>query len=98
MASAAILDEEDADSMAALIERLGGISPKRILVRPSPGTATEADVLAAEQAPRKRLCELIDGTLVEKAMGFRESLIMMAIGYHLRHYLQRFDRGLLSGA
>ena len=57
-----------------LVERLGGIPLSRILVDPAPGTATEADVLEAERR-YNRLYELVDGVLVEKAMGFSESLL-----------------------
>lgn len=61
-------------TMADLLERLGDIPPHRVRLRPLPGTATEADV-AAIQAREKRLFELVDGVLVEKAMGARESLL-----------------------
>jgi Uma2 family endonuclease len=36
-------------------------------------------VIAAESAREKRICELIDGVLVEKAMGAKESLLAAAI-------------------
>jgi Uma2 family endonuclease len=48
-------------------------------MNPSPGTATEEDVLSLLEAPRKRLCELIDGVLVEKCMGFRESRLAVIL-------------------
>jgi Uma2 family endonuclease len=60
-------------SLADLLDELG-VSADRVLRYPHPGTATEADFLDANE----RLdicCELIDGTLVEKAMGSYESLI-----------------------
>ena len=38
------------------------------------GTATEKDVIEAEER-ENRLCELVDGTLVEKAVGFEESRV-----------------------
>ena len=63
------------ENLAELLERLGQVPPERIRMQPPPGTATEADVLAALEAPRKRLCELIDGVLVEKAMGYTESVL-----------------------
>jgi Uma2 family endonuclease len=50
---------------------LGDIPLERIIVDPLPGTATEADLLRLVERD-KRLCELIDGTLVEKAVGFWE--------------------------
>jgi hypothetical protein len=65
------------ESLADLVERLGGIPLDRIRMRPPPGTATEEDVLAALEAPRKRICELIDGVLVEKAMGYSESVLIL---------------------
>src|SRR4051812_33663702 len=52
-------------SMADFLVGLGGIPIERIRMIPFPGSATEADL---EAAP-KPTCELIDGTLVEKAMG-----------------------------
>src|SRR5215468_1891250 len=64
-----------ADNLAELVEQLGDIPLERIRMRPPPGTATEADVLAALEAPRKRICELIDGVLVEKPMGYTESIL-----------------------
>ena len=53
-------------TLADLLEELGGISPARVIARPAPGTATEADVLSLES--QDRLCELVDGILVEKAI------------------------------
>ncbi|HYH64982.1 MAG TPA: Uma2 family endonuclease [Urbifossiella sp.] len=58
-------------SMAEFVARLGGIPMERIRMTPPPGTATEADL----DTPETALCELIDGTLVEKAMGTEESFI-----------------------
>lgn len=55
---------------ADVINRLG-VPPERIRMTPPPGTATEADV---ERDPDV-ICELIDGTLVEKAMGSEESFL-----------------------
>jgi len=62
------------ENAAELIERMGGIPPNRIRIRPNPGTAVEQDVIDLE-SHEKRLCELIDGVLVEKTVGYKESLI-----------------------
>ncbi len=59
------------ETLADLLEQLGGITPDRVRFRPAPGTATEEDVLAIRHSPERRLCEVVDGVLVEKAMGFR---------------------------
>jgi Uma2 family endonuclease len=53
---------------------LGDVPLERIIFDPLPGTATEADLLRIMDG-EKRLCELIDGTLVEKAVGFWEGRV-----------------------
>ena len=85
-------------SIADLIESLGGIPPARIRLRPSLGSATEAEVLALLEAPRKRICELVDGVLVEKAMGFRESNAAGVIFSIIRAYAHAHRLGFVSGA
>jgi Uma2 family endonuclease len=85
------------DTLAGLVERLGKIPLERIRYRPYPGTATEEDVIRVE-AQENRLCELVEGVLVEKAMGFRESLLAMAIGNHLRDSVNPGNRGIVVGA
>jgi Uma2 family endonuclease len=57
---------------------LGGIPPERIRMVPPPGAATENDVIEAERRSGMP-CELIDGTLVEKAMGYFESFLAVRI-------------------
>lgn len=85
------------DTVADLIARLGGIPPARIRMRPAPGTATEQDVLDAE-ARGNRLCELVDGTLVEKPMSYRESLLAIFIAAMLDAFVRPRNLGLVSGA
>lgn len=60
--------EEYVGSMADLLQQLGDVPLHRIRVRPAPGTATEQDVLDALEGPQKRICELVDGVLIEKPM------------------------------
>src|SRR5256885_1218890 len=84
------------EDVAELLERLGNIPPERIRLRPPPGMATEADVLAALEAPRKRICELIDGVLVEKAMGYRESLLASLLIQMLNAFVRGRNRGLVT--
>ena len=59
-------------TLADLLEQLGDIAPDRIRFHPAPGTATTRDVLAVMENENV-LCELVQGVLVEKAMGYRES-------------------------
>jgi Uma2 family endonuclease len=85
------------ETVADLLERLGDIPPERVWVRPAPGTATEVDVLAAGDH-LDRLCELVDGTLVEKAMGLRESLLAVAIASLLRAFIDPRNLGIVTGS
>jgi Uma2 family endonuclease len=83
--------------MADLLQSLGGISPERVRLDPPPGTATEQDVLDIE-AKENRLFELVDGVLVEKAMGFWESVLATAIAAALRAFVIPRKLGVVAGA
>lgn len=85
------------DNVGELLARLGDIPPNRVRLQPAPGTATERDVLAVNER-HDRLCELVDGTLVEKGMGFRESLLAGAIVDALRSFVNPRNLGLVAGA
>jgi hypothetical protein len=63
-----------AETVADLLERLGGIPPARVRLKPPPGTATVDDVVSIERS-ESRLFELVGGVLVEKVTGYRESLL-----------------------
>ncbi len=58
-----------------MVQQLGDIPLKRIRTNPPPGTATEADLIASLDGSEKGLCELIDGVLVEKAVGALEAYL-----------------------
>ena len=81
-------------TFADLHRKLGEVPLDRIRLVPAPGTATEADLLIAG----KPICELIDGVLVEKPMGARESclaaILIKLIGIHI----EPDDLGLVLGA
>jgi Uma2 family endonuclease len=85
------------ETLADLLERLGGIPLDRIWFHPAPGTATEKDVIEAE-ARENRLCELVDGTLVEKAVGFDESRVTIEVAHLIKSYLDQNDLGICVGA
>ncbi|MFN4261693.1 MAG: Uma2 family endonuclease [Gemmataceae bacterium] len=85
------------ETLADLVARLGNIPLCRIRARPAPGLATEEDLLA-QLHDGKNLYELVDGALVEKAMGFRESLLALALGSMLRAFVLERNLGLVSGA
>ena len=53
---------------------LGNIPLSRIVNHPAPGDATTKDWLAVRET-ENNLHELVDGTLVEKPMGWLETLL-----------------------
>jgi hypothetical protein len=65
------IDGPPPETVADLLKRLGDISPRRIRIDPPPGMATEKDVITAMEAPRKRLCELVDKVLWRRLWGLK---------------------------
>ena len=92
----ALIDPEQDLSIAELLRQLGGVPPERVLLHPAPGTATEEDVLWYEGRANKRLCELIDGTLVEKAMSIRESIFARFVATLLDGFILPRNLGLTA--
>lgn len=84
------------ETVADLIDRLGDIPPRRIRLSPAPGTATEADLLRLCRQT-DRLYELIDGTLVEKVMGYGEGGLAADLVRLLGRFLDDHDLGDLVG-
>jgi Uma2 family endonuclease len=84
-------------TVADLLDHLGGISPARVRFQPCPGTATVRDVIAVHEA-ENRLCELVDGVLVEKVTGFDESIYAVLLSGFLLEYLKTQDLGKVIGA
>ena len=75
--------------------RLGGIPHERIRKHPPPGRATEQDVLDAKR--HGCLCELVDGVLVEKPVGYVESRMAVALTFLLEDYLKGNNLGVVLG-
>lgn len=84
------------ETLSDLLEQLGDVTPERVRFRPAPGTATEQDVLAAH-GREGRLCELVEGVLVEKGMGFLESLLAGALIEAIRSFIRPLNLGLVTG-
>lgn len=84
------LDPTVADVLAAL----GDIPPHRLIWLPRP--ATEDDVLRCCDREPKRLVELVDGFLVEKAMGNRESLFAITLGTYLFTFVRQRKLGVVG--
>lgn len=81
------------ETVADLLHQLGDIPSERVRLRPTPGQATERDLLE----PGAKLCELIDGTLVEKTMGAVESMLNYELGLFLGAFVKRHRLGIMLG-
>jgi hypothetical protein len=87
----------DLANLGDLLKRFRNIRAERVRLHPTPGTATEndvLDVLARENIP----CELVEGTLVEKAMGYEESEIAGLLLTFLNNFVRPRKLGIVTGA
>ena len=84
-------------TMADRLEEFGHIAATRLRSTPAPGTATIED-LAQANAIGRPICELIDQSLVEKAMGFEASVVGARILAILLSFVTKHRLGLVSGA
>ena len=82
-------------SVERLRRHFGGIPAERLRLKPRPGSATEKDLIHENEVVRRGTCELIDGCLVEKAMGAREALLAGAIIHYLHVYLAKNPCGVV---
>lgn len=81
-------------TLSDLAVRFGPMPFGRIVNDPTPGTATEKDVLAMLR--NDRLCELVDGVLVEKTTGYQESLLASEIIFILKAFVRPRRLGLVA--
>ena len=81
---------------AAWWHALGDVPLERVVMDPPPGTATEQDLLRLVEAG-DRLVELVDGTLVEKGMGYDESEIAIRVAYLLMTWVAPRKLGSVVG-
>jgi Uma2 family endonuclease len=81
---------------AEMQEQLGGIPLERIRLVPPAGMATEADLLHVLDS-ENRICELIDGILVEKPMGYFESRLAVVLIMILGRFVEEHDLGIVLG-
>jgi len=83
-------------TIADLADRFGPMPPWRIRFEPAPGTATERDLLHVLEH-EGRLCELVDGTLVEKDVGCEESELTLFLAQLLGSFVRPRKLGRLTG-
>jgi Uma2 family endonuclease len=90
---------ERPETLADLLRRLGNIPAHRVRLHPPPGTATEADAIRNNESLfRTAICELVDGTLVEKPVGWEESAIAFLIGRFILDHIQPLGLGTVLGS
>jgi Uma2 family endonuclease len=82
-------------TVADLLHDLGDIPPSRVRLVPTPGTATFDDLIAVNELKSAPLCEMVDGTLVEKAMGHFEGWVTFIILGYFDRYLEANDIGMV---
>lgn len=83
-------------TVAEIQARLGDIPSDRLVANPPLGLASEEDV-AESKSKYGKLCELVDGVLVEKAVGYYESTIAGIIFSIINEFLSQNNLGLVSG-
>jgi Uma2 family endonuclease len=76
---------------------LGNVPLDRIVFNPPPGTATVDDMIRMVDGEEKRAVELINGTLVEKPVGIKESIIAGLIITLLNNAARPRRLGVVSG-
>ena len=82
-------------TFADFLDRIGDIPSDRIRFQPAPGTATLQDVLAIQEH-EGRLCELVEGVLVEKVMGYKESRLAGYLFTYLNVFIMDRNLGILT--
>jgi len=82
---------------ADLVAQFGAVPLDRVRTNPPPGLATERDVIEIHNR-ENRLCELSDGSLLEKTIGSYESYLAVLIGRVLVEFIQKNDLGIVLGA
>ena len=84
-----------ANRFSDILADLGNIPSGRVRLHPTPGTATLNDLILVNAS--RGQCELVDGTLVEKVMGWRESLLAAVFIRILSQFVKDHDLGVVSG-
>jgi hypothetical protein len=83
--------------LSDLLKRLGGVPLNRIRFHPFPGIATVQDVIEVKRRDHT-LCELVAGTLVERAPGFTESAIAGFLLGEVNTSVRPWNLGVVTGA
>ena len=69
------------------LQSLGDVPLERVVFDPWPGFASDTDLIRFVDGSEKRLCELIDDTLVEKSVGSVESYVAALLSTYLNNFI-----------
>jgi Uma2 family endonuclease len=83
-------------TVADVLGHVGGVAADRVRMNPMPGTATEQDLLDLH-ARENRLCELVDGVLVEKSMGSYEAYLAAYLVELIGAFVRKHRLGIVMG-
>ncbi len=84
-------------TFADVMKRVGNVPLERVRLNPTPGTATVADVTRIEEK-EGRICELVDGILLEKTMGMAESFLAVYLGGLINVFVRPKNLGIVLGS
>jgi Uma2 family endonuclease len=84
------------ETVAEVWLRAGKVPLDRILMEPAPGTATSDDAVYSKERLDLN-CELVNGILVAKTMGYFESKVAAALIYFFHQYLESHPIGEVAG-
>lgn len=85
-------------TLADVLRDLGDVDAGRIRWHPLPGTAKIQDAIQINEERVKAFVELVDGVLVEKVMGFPESLLASYIAHVLQLFVDPRNLGIVTVA
>lgn len=83
-------------TLADVMNRLGDVPLERVRFHPAPGTATVDDVTRILDK-EGRICELVEGVLLEKTMGMRESLLAVYLAELINAFVRPKNLGIVLG-
>lgn len=81
-----------------VLDYVGGVPADRVHLFPWPGTATQRDMIHPPTEPKNAICELIDGILVEKAVGLHSSILASVLAGYIFQYLLENNIGCVSAS
>jgi Uma2 family endonuclease len=97
MTATRIPNPRTATNVADLLRDLGDIPPERVRIFPPIGQATLDDLIEANETSDGPVCEWVEDTLVEKAVGHYESWIGTIVSHLFMNYLKSTGLGMLLG-